>query len=261
MTYRNILRPAGSSEWTSTQQWVDWMHSESLAPSITPVPNDTCRLCHGATGYMYDGDPFARCPQCSGVGQAVSALIPVAYSMDSGLESMLHRYKDWGAEYRWMAMPLGSLAINFLLKHKICIEDTYGAIDTACTVPRGNTARDFDHLAAIISSVKTWPVQWELDLLRKVKDGRPGRGVMDGSYYAVDKNRDVAGDMVLLFDDTWTSGSSIASAAEALKDAGAATVVAFTIGRQLHAGWGSADAIIEELKNGPDQSERCVICE
>ncbi|WP_158581406.1 ComF family protein [Actinomadura spongiicola] len=204
--------------------------------------------------------PFSRCQNCSKYTRVLAGFIPTVYSLDFGLESMLHRYKDFGPQHRWMASPLANLAHGFLAAHCECIVDRYGAIDLATTVPSGSTYRGFDHMAEIISKVSSWSVDWDLQLLEKAKRGRPLRGVIDPSLYRAADVRRISRRSVLLFDDTWTSGSTIASAASVLRSAGARRVVAFTIGRQLKPGWGTSDSLIEAVESRRTSLGRCVIC-
>jgi len=133
-------------------------------------------------------------------------------------------------------------------------------LDIATIVPTGNHLRGFDHLGLVILQIDNWSVEWDLSIVSKAKGGRPGRGVVDPSYYSISPSADVDGKTVLLMDDTWTSGSSMASAARALKDAGAKSVVAMPIGRQLNARFGDADSLMRITGNRGYINEKCVIC-
>lgn len=66
---------------------------------------------------------------------------------------------------------------------------------------------------------------------------------------------------VLLFDDTWTSGASIVSCAKNLKEGGAVSVYALTLGRQLNASsdYGNSQEIIAEAVQR-DRGRFCVLC-
>lgn len=259
MTYREISRPAGSESWTTTGEWVEWVNAERLAPAVAPVLNPTCSLCYGPVGTRYDQRPFPTCQHCNRYKALLDGLVPIAYSLDIGLESMLHRYKDWGPRYRWMRLPLASILVEFLERHLKCIQDKFGSIDIAATTPKGRTARNFDHLGTILSAVTSWPLEWEFNLLTKVRDKTDDRGGIDPDCYRVTEASSVEGRTVLLFDDTWTSGSTIASAAAALRRQGATKVVAITIGRQLAPRFGNAEGIIEATKDRILDVRRCVI--
>lgn len=258
MAYRDIIRPRNSQGWR-TDVWTQWAIDSGLAPSVTPVAESTCRMCYGAVGFNIRGEPYSKCQHCSSYA-SLAGLVPAAYSLDEGLESMLHRFKDFGDEWRWMRAPLASLAHTFLSMHTGCIERRYGRIELATIVPSSPTSRGFDHLASIISTVASWPVVWNQGVLVKMRPGRPPRGVVDPSFYGLADPRQVTDRTVLLFDDTWTSGSTTASAASRLRSAGARSVVAFTIGRQLTVGWGSSDVVLETVRARKEPLRGCVIC-
>ena len=260
MTYRNISQPAESANWTETSQWVSWASDEVLAPSVAPVLDRTCSFCYGAVGIRdYDGEPFARCQNCLPYRGLINAVIPAVYSLDSGLESLLHRYKDFGPEFRWMSLPLGSLAAEFFVNHLKCIEGRYGSFDVFSLAPQGNADRDFDHLNTMLAVVSDWSVSWETDILVKVRQKQDVRGIVDRSCYGLREGKSVENKKILLFDDTWTSGSTLASAAATLKRNGARTVVAVTIGRQV-SDWGTGPEIKEAIRGRRYDPERCVIC-
>ncbi|MGH2871001.1 MAG: hypothetical protein ACRDL5_00870, partial [Solirubrobacteraceae bacterium] len=71
--------------------------------------------------------------------------------------------------------------------------------------------------------------------------------------------RPLAGEPVLLVDDTWTTGANAQSAAAALKTAGAGVVAAVVIGRHVNRGWGGNDQRLRALA-APFDWERCVLC-
>ena len=258
MTYRNIVRPIRYESMNTTMDWFEWSLKEGL---LLPVSSERCcRVCHGAVGYGWDEEPYGRCQHCLNYVGSLDAVVPITYSVDSGMESLLHRYKDFGMRYRWMAAPLASLTAEFLSRHIRCLETRGDRFDFALTMPSGNAERDFDHLQTAIDLVDEWPVEWRHDLLGKARPGRPGRGDVDPSYFGVSPARAVRGANVLLFDDTWTSGSSVASAGECLRDHGARSVVALTVGRQLKAGFGTSDELIAAAKRERFSLDRCVIC-
>ncbi|CNF01743.1 putative amidophosphoribosyltransferase [Mycobacterium tuberculosis] len=259
MTYRNISRPAGAANWTKTSQWVNWANDEGLAPSVAPVLDPTCAFCYGAVGTRFDGETFSICQQCPPYRGLITAVVPAVYSVDSGLESLLHRYKDFGIQYRWMSAPIGSLAFDFLARHLTCIEERYGEIDIFSVAPQGNSGRGFDHLGKVLSTVSGWLMDWDAELLVKVRQKQDIRGTIDRSCYELNDGKSVAKKNVLLFDDTWTSGSTLASAAATLKRNGARSVVAVTVGRQV-SDWGTGPEIKEAIRDRRYDPERCVIC-
>ncbi len=259
VTYRTITRPSDWQSWTRPVDWMQWVNNERLFPSVAPRHPASCSMCYGATTYRADGSAWDRCWPCKGYEDAVDSVVPVAYSISDGLESLLHRFKDFGPSYAWMALPLASVAVTFFERHQNCIQSRHGQIQVATVVPSGNASRTENHLETVLRLVQYWPVPWRTDVLTKVSPGRPPRGELVRGFYRADPSL-VRGNVVLVFDDTWTSGSSIANCALALKEAGARSVVSVTLGRQLHSGFGTADVLIDEARVRLYDPTRCVIC-
>lgn len=270
--YPRLPRPDFSRRSHQTTDWLAWMESHSLLAPTAPRPANSCSTCQGAVGSMgkiaLDGsDLFYRdCFRCRGYSEHLDHFVPITYSVTTGLESLLHRYKDFGADYSWMAHPLGALLTTFLGTHRSCIELRTGGIDVATFVPANEHARKFNHLEDIIDSVTGSPVRqwfsWLPEILqRNFSFERPGRGEIKSDAYMVDGSA-VASKSVLLLDDTWTSGSSLVSCAAALKSAGATQVVGLTIGRQLNETnhYGSTDQILTEVRGRRWTDVDCVFC-
>ncbi|WP_299056421.1 hypothetical protein [uncultured Nocardioides sp.] len=193
--------------------------------------------------------------------------MPITYSIDAGLESLLHRYKDFPG-YRWLRWPLGALLYEFISAHGPCIDaqTPQGRIDVAVTMP-ANTARTFDPLSNLLTGVVegdevldvwTWGFQC---LRRNAECSRPARRELKPAAYLVEPFA-VEGSSVLLVDDTWTSGSSAASASMALKRAGAQHVTVLTLGRQLNlrTAYGSTADIFDEASRDWWDLADCVLC-
>jgi predicted amidophosphoribosyltransferase len=259
LQYRSIQAPQGLQTMSPTN-WVRWAIEERLIPPVAPSVEGTCLVCHGAIGTRRDGRPFDRCRNCRGYRTSLAGLVPIVYSMAGGLESLLHQYKDWGPECAWMARPLASLLHQFLSAHLPCIEGRYGACDVAAIVPGANSSRPFDHLTKVIDRVDRWPVVWDPGLLRKVGSDRPTRGTVDPRCYKVADGRAVTGTTIILVDDTWTSGSSLVSAASRLMADGAASVIGLTIGRQLRGDYGTTNDVVAAVGARTFDNRTCVLC-
>jgi predicted amidophosphoribosyltransferase len=245
----------------SADDWIQWLDQEHLAPSVAPLVDDACSLCHGSVGYQDDDEAFDRCYHCSHYADTLAALVPALYSVADGLESALHQYKDFGQQHRWLATPLSSILTEFLDEHLACIENLIGGVDVAVSVPSNNDGRGFDHIQEMLDSALEWPLDWRGDVIAKVREGRPGRGVMDPSFYRVVTDLAVMRNAsVLLLDDTWTSGASLMSVAACLRDSGAERVVGLTIGRQLSPGFGSSDDLITTARARDFNRDVCVLC-
>lgn len=266
MGYRTFAPPPEARTGASAGFWVDWLadQGEVLLP-VAPHHALSCERCFGAARYRDEHVTWPFCFECGRVyGAAVDTVVPITYSIDAGLESILHEYKDGGKA--WLRRPLSSLLTVFLRSHADCIDDDARGIDLATIVPSNNRQRAFSHLDRIVEgTVSGQPVlnlfDWNPDVLaRDWSRTRPGRGELKSDAYVV--NVDVSNAAVLLFDDTWTSGASAASSAAALKEAGAAHVTVLTLGRQLNARshFGSTDAIYAERSVVSWSRGVCVMC-
>ncbi|GAA1769346.1 hypothetical protein GCM10009810_29750 [Nostocoides vanveenii] len=249
--------------------WMDWMldQADFLMP-VGPHHQLGCELCHGAVGFIGDGpNVWPRCPQCRGYGDVIDRLVPITYSIDAGLESALHRYKDFGAAWRWLRLPLACLVHTFLTEHGSCIDQAAGTIDVATCVPSNNQDRAFDHIDGFLrGAVRGDPsldrFAWEPGLVsRDPATSRPERGELKPSAYRVSRQLE-PGSAVLLFDDTWTSGSSAASTAAALKASGAGDVTVLTLGRQLRSDgeWGTTPTLCKDRRQRSWRRDQCVLC-
>lgn len=265
MSYRDFARPPGAEDMGSLS-WMQWMHAQggALVP-VVPQHASSCRECFGACGLRDDGDTWDLCWNCRTYDGVVDTFVPITYSIDAGLESMLHRYKD--RDVTWLRTPLAALLLHFLAVHADCIDEDARGIEVATLVPSDNQQRNFNHLESLVRGVFVSDpalahFDWDLDVIERVLGtSRPGRGELKPAAYAVD-HRAVDGAAVLLMDDLWTSGSSAASAAAALKTAGAAHVTVLTLGRQLTPSrlFGSTTEIYDDRRRRDWSNEECVLC-
>jgi predicted amidophosphoribosyltransferase len=144
--------------------------------------------------------------------------------------------------------------------HLKCIEDAYGGpFDMGVTVPSSKQRNGINHLDDLLSCIKTWPVAWKQGVLTKTRSEsaaeRRQRIVPD--LFAADPS--INGKRVLLLDDTFTSGGTMASAARALRDAGAVCVIGISFGRQLNANREEARDLIAKLPQRSLDLETCPV--
>jgi predicted phosphoribosyltransferase len=100
-------------------------------------------------------------------------------------------------------------------------------------VPSSDPQRDEAHpLRTIVGEIVEPTRTRYRRLLRRSGTPVPNRTVDPGKYNGTE---DLAGQSVLLIDDTWTTGANVQSAAAALKTAGADSVGVLVIGRHIHA--------------------------
>lgn len=222
----------GSSDPRDSDSWIAWMIEDHVTHDFRAFPDDTCEFCGGPV------DGYHLCYQCKLATPYVDHLIASSYSLDSGLEPLVRAYKDYGRA--WAASPLASLVIDVIERHADCINAYLGPNAIHTWVPADSQKRGFDHLENLISSSPSveefgW-IPRVLERDRAHDRPRPGRA---GHYINPDAYRvtqDVRGANVLLFDDLWTSGASMASSAASLRAAGAGRIVGLVLGRQLRRG-------------------------
>src|SRR3546814_710724 len=73
--------------------------------------------------------------------------------------------------------------------------------------------------------------------------------------------RSVAGERVLLFDDTFTSGASVFSALAALRSGGAITADVLCVGRHVRRSFAPSAHMLAWLESRPWRDDRCVRCD
>ncbi len=221
----------------------------------------TCALCHSPTPVGSQGTPFERCYNCQKAYSLVlDGFVPMCYSVHEGLESILWRAKnDPAAE--WLRLPLGSLLWSFIHQHGDCVARTYGGpFDVRIAIPSHASARGgVDHLKMVIGSVEGMSGDWDFEILRKNSSTKAAdrRRRIDPNLFASDAS--VEGRRVLLLDDTFTSGGTMASAAYALKQSGARVVVGLAFGRQLAADWGNSQSLIATLPSRTLDLSDCAV--
>lgn len=256
--YRWFQRPV-STGWTS-RQWLHWLAEQGVTPSVTPHEQGVCQRCFGPTGRTDDGSTWARCFDCQKVYRGVvDGVLPVCFSVQDGLEGAVWRAKHDGTQ-EWLRVPLASLLHAFLERHYRCVEQRHGQVDIVTVVPSHVSTRGgWDHLKRLHGSVRPWRQPWDLDLLVKLRDDRAEsrRKAVTPDLFALGPGRDISGSCVLLVDDTYTSGGTLASAAYTLKSAGAATVAAVTLGRQLNRGHLDSQELLATLPGRGLAIETC----
>lgn len=201
----------------------------AAGPGVCPVcrsgPPPGCRLCHSCALTM------------SQVSRPVSHVVPVSlYETPSELWRVLRHYKDGPAAGRGLlTVQVAAIIGRFTARHLPCLASLLGGRpDFVTSVPstRGSQRADRHPLQAAIMAV-TALSRIHRPLLA------PGPGTAGHNQAGDDTfrvTRPLAGERVLLVDDTFTTGARLQSAASALQLAGAAQVAALTVGRVIWPG-------------------------
>jgi predicted amidophosphoribosyltransferase len=211
---------------------------------FNPRPGpEVCRVCFNLT------DGFARCYACAHGEPWLDAVAPISYSIAGGqLHHALAHYKRLsGAVAERLSVELAAVLWRHLATHETCLARAAG-IDTfelVATVPSGDMLRDEHHpLRRIVGELVAPTRERHERLLRRSSIEVKGRAFDARKYEAA---RPLAGQSVLLIDDTWTTGANAQSAAATLRGAGSGPVAAVVIGRHLNREWHENDRRLRAL--------------
>jgi hypothetical protein len=200
-------------------------------PLGTGAP-DVCGICHTFT------DGYATCYRCRFDPHFADAVVPISYSESFGqLHTNLAAYKRAPlAAAHPVRMQLAAVLWRFLAAHETCVarkaRAEAGHFDLVTTVPSGSAERDDRHPLRHIVGTIVAPTRDRFErLLMRSETPVPERTVDPLKY---SPTRDLAGESVLIIDDTWTTGANAQSAAGALKTTGAGHVAVLTIGRHVN---------------------------
>ena len=201
-----------------------------------------------------------RCQRCARDESGLAALAPISYSVaHEQLHKALAGYKrSDGRAARWLAVALAGVLWRFLELHEQCVARASGVprFDLVTTVPSGDPDRDEVHPLRLIVGDLVGPTRGRHErLLRRSALELEPREFSLQKYQPV---RGLAGEAVLLIDDTWTTGASARSAAATLQAAGSGAVGAVVIGRHVNREWGQNDLQLDALP--PFDWSSCALC-
>jgi predicted amidophosphoribosyltransferase len=247
-----------------TDSWIEWLVEERLIHDFLPAVEGTCHLCGSPVTQDASGRYWSYCFHCNQARRSVDVLVVGSYSLDNGLESLIKSYKDF--DKGWTVAPVATLLWEMLGRHGDCLRRAAGENAVFTWVPPDNPDRTFDHIEKLFEVVQAPnELGWRSGVIRRNRSApRPGprRDQTFLNADAYDVVSDVRGKTVVLLDDLWTSGSSMASSAAALKAAGALEVIGVVLGRQLQRGstYGEAERVFNTVEGrGWDFSE-CTLC-
>ncbi len=214
-----------------------------------------CEVCFNLT------DGYRRCYACTHGEQWLDAVAPISYSV--ALEQLHHVLRGYkrlrGRTARRFGVGLAAVLWRFLEAHEQCVARAAraDAFALVTSVPSSDRRRDEHHpLRQVVGSL-TAPTRKRHERLLQRTDHDVRVHEFDARRFAA--TRDLAGESVLLIDDTWTTGASAQSAAAALKHAGAERVAAVVIGRHLNREWHENNRRLRQL-GPPFDWTRCALC-
>ena len=216
----------------------------SAMRNVQPAGSGICATCH-----CFIDPAYTRCYKCSHIPDSLDLVVPITYSEDLGqMHTALARYKRAPSPQARDFAGVRLLAIlwRFLDLHEHCLTNTLGIVsfDVVTNVPSSTPTRDTrNRLRTVIRACKPIRRRYERLLL-------PTQNASDTREFDPDRyqpQRSLAGQNVLLIDDTWASGVHAQSAAYALKQAGADKIGMVVIGRHVNPNWTIAGKTSKEL--------------
>lgn len=209
----------------------------ALVPVAAPRSSLCCETCRSGV------DPGrTRCKQCQRYD--APRVLPISMSLHGGaLNHRLRGYKDAPTieTRREHSLDLAALLGMFLLRHQRCIGRHY---DHVVTVP----SHDRDAFAGVV------------DMLRGLRTRRiEATGESDAPQYEL-VTPQVDGKTVLLLDDTFTSGKTIAAAHRALVNGGARIIGPLVIGRHFRSDYSTSVDLWRCLQHHEWSLDACGLC-
>ena len=212
----------------------------ALIPVAAPWPDICCESCRSGVGVGH-----SRCSQC--YQHDVPTVLPISMSVHgSPLHHRLRGYKDAPSSEarREHALVLAALLRLFLRRHRDCLGDTP---DFVVTVP----SKKRDALATVVKMLPK--------LNAKHTRALKATGTSSVPRYKLVASQ-VEGRSVLLLDDTFTSGRSIAAAHSALVEGGAEILGPLVIGRHFRPDYWANERLWNCLKGRKWSLDECGLC-
>ncbi len=228
-----------------------------------PVPAagpGVCPVCHS-------GLPARRplCHSCalttSQVSRPTRLVLPVSlYQAPGPLWQLLRHYKDGPPAARGaLTVQVAAILGRFTARHLPCLAAAAGGgPDVVTSVPSTRGGRPGPHPLQTAVTAVTGLARLHRPLLAP-GPGPVGHNQADDTIFRV--TAPLAGERVLLIDDTFTTGARLQSAASALHLAGASAVAAVTVGRVLWPGRNeNCRRIWEQASAARFSFSRCCLC-
>jgi len=206
-------------------------YANFLLPVLSPQEG-VCEVCGTS---VIGGWP--RCFQCQDAWQRLKAVADVVDFVSLAVKGEQLAYELWkyksrpGRAQSEIGLRLAALLWRWLMSHEECLLRAVACADfpVVTTIPSG-AGRPSEHpMEHMVNTVVPSTRDRYRTLLRADPNGPIGR-VFNANRWIAEP---LAGESVLVIDDTWTSGAHTQSAAAALKEAGAGTVAVLCIGRHF----------------------------
>lgn len=210
----------------------------NLMKAPLPPRQGVCDICRGP---IPPSD--TRCAPCASHPGAIDAVLPISYGY--GSDQLHHEIRGAKGEVpvsdgmtRAFRIGLGCVLSRFIGLHERCLAEACGTerVHIVTTVPSSDPAKVETHpMRWIASQIPATAGRFQA-LLSPVASGSGGRRTVDPDRFICARHL-TGEEVILLIDDVWTTGSSMRSAALALKASGAHVVAGVVIERFLSRDW------------------------
>ena len=225
--------------------------------AVPPAGRGVCRVCRDLIPLGY-----AHCRHCRAVRGHADVVVPISLCIrGSALHAALRGYKD-GTQQRVRdlhASRLAALVDEFLDGHERCLAAVakQRMFDAVTVVPSSSPVRDElrPNLRQLVAELASTTRSRHSRLLMAT-GAVPATAGFDPRRYL--GSPDVAGQRILLLEDTWVTGSRAQSAAAALRAAGAVCIAVLAIGRFVNSQHDDNRTRLEALP--PWASDACAVC-
>jgi hypothetical protein len=189
--------------------------------------------------------------QAEAAGWLADLVVPISYAPKDGAHyARLCRYKTDAPGAAAARAVLRALLLTFLREHGPCVWSRAGLPPPArlAVVPSGQ-GRPGRHPLLRLLALAPAPLA--------IRPGEPlGRSLNPARFRA---SPSVAGQSVLLVDDTWVSGASAQSAVVALRRAGAGPVAVVVLGRHVDPADPRSARLLARVATGGYDRSRCAV--
>jgi hypothetical protein len=235
-----------------------YLHTYTTVPTSAP---GVCTVCRSGPGPGY-----AVCFSCQEVIRQVSypvmTVVPISlYTLNSQLWHVLRHYKDGsGRSAELLATQVAAILARFTARHLRCVATVLGgdpALVTSVPSTRPQPRPGRHPLQTAIMRVSRLAPLYQPLLVR-------GPAYVDHNQaddQAFTVPRRLAGERVLLLDDTLTTGARLHSAASALRLNGASAVAAVVVGRVINPEWNeNCRRIWDQARETQFTFAQCCLC-